>query len=427
MKNLKVEIEMNGEFVHVGNIVGNQQDDARFTYSKQYLNQKDAKAISLSLPLNNKNFTPNQTRNFFDGLLPEGFIRRSVAEELQVDVNDYLSILENLGSECIGAIRITSEDTKYAEPHFKKLTNQEIAELAKEGATASAKLVTKAHLSLTGASGKVGLYHDSESDEWYLPIGLSPSNYIVKQSHIRLKKIVTNEQLCLLTAQKLGIQIPESSIITSNGNNEEVLFTTKRYDRKITDQSKIIDGLKVPYRLHQEDFAQALGISSMKKYEKENEDYFLKCIELIRHNFTNSLEDTYKFWSLTIFNYLIGNTDNHIKNVSLLYGEDLTKIQLAPAYDIVCTMLYENSSEEMAFYIGGENNIKRITRNHFEIESKKDGLVPTMAMNSFDKMVNQFKEALEQSVKELTNVGYEDAREIGDLILKTGGIKNYLK
>lgn len=46
--------------------------------------------------------------------------------------------------------------------------------------------MTKAHLSLTGASGKVGLYYDTENSAWYLPVGTAPSTHIVKQSHIRL-------------------------------------------------------------------------------------------------------------------------------------------------------------------------------------------------------------------------------------------------
>ncbi|CCY58926.1 hipA-like N-terminal domain [Clostridium sp. CAG:632] len=57
--------------------------------------------------------------------------------------------------------------------------------------------------------------------------------HIVKQSHVRLKKIVANEQLSLLTAKHLGIEIPESFIVTTNRNDDEaVLFATKRYDRQ---------------------------------------------------------------------------------------------------------------------------------------------------------------------------------------------------
>ena len=71
----------------------------------------------------------------------------------------------------------------------------------------------RSHLSLTGASGKVGLYYDAAGKQWYLPKGTAPSTHIVKQSHIRLSGIVANEQLSLRTAYYCGIEIPDSFII----------------------------------------------------------------------------------------------------------------------------------------------------------------------------------------------------------------------
>ena len=76
-------------------------------------------------------------------------------------------------------------------------------------------------------------------------------------------------------------------------------------------------------------------------------------------------------WDICIFNFLIGNTDNHIKNVSLLYSEDLKSIRLAPAYDIVSTVIYESSTKDMAFSIGNEYNIDKIDRNSFRQEAGK--------------------------------------------------------
>ena len=210
MRNLIVEIEIDGESIYVGNIIGNDYQDACFKYSKEYLVFEKARPISISLPLKEEPFNSEATKNFFEGLLPEGFMRRSVAKWMQTDENDYLSILARLGSECLGAIKIVEKDGLKPAPHYIKLTDEEVKSLASEGTTESVQLVTKAHLSLTGASGKVGLYYNDLKNEWYLPVGEAPSTYIVKQSHIRLKKIVTNEQLCLLTAKKLGIDISES-------------------------------------------------------------------------------------------------------------------------------------------------------------------------------------------------------------------------
>lgn len=417
MRDLLIQIELNGENVYVGDIVGNDSKDACFTYAESYVNVPEHRSISISLPLMDRTFDAQATRNFFEGLLPEGFTRRCVAEWMHAEENDYLSILAGLGQECLGAIKVIDESIAEIKPEYRKLTNDEVKKLAKEGATESAELVTKSHLSLTGASGKVGLYYDGKY--WFLPVGEAPSTHIVKQSHIRLKRIVWNEQLCLLTAKKLGIEIPDSFIIhLGSAEDEDVLFATKRYDRKMNDNYRRLDGMPVPYRLHQEDFSQALGISSAEKYEKNNSGYLRKMFEVLRNYSVDPIADQMKLWDICVFNYLIGNTDNHIKNLSLIYSEDLKSIRLAPAYDIVSTMVYESSTEDMALSIGGTYCIRDITRESFEKEARNVGLGNKMAMKRFDTMVEKFPDALRSAANELSRQGFDEIEELCELILK---------
>ncbi len=426
MRKLSVQIEVNGSSVYVGDITGNDSNDACFSYGEEYATNPESRPISISLPLERKSFDNKSTRNFFEGLLPEGFTRRCVAEWMHTDENDYLSILEGLGNECLGAIKILDEKAEKIIPEYRKLTDSEVKSLAREGATESAQLVTKSHLSLTGASGKVGLYYDEKAHQWYLPVGEAPSTHIVKQSHVRLKRIVANEQLCLLTAKKLGIETPESFIINmGNSNDEDILFATKRYDRKINKTGKSINGLSVPYRLHQEDFAQALGIAASAKYEKNNEGYLKKLFDLLRNYSSDPMTDQIKLWDVCVFNYLVGNTDNHIKNLSLLYSEDLKSIRLAPVYDIISTMIYDSSTENMALSIGDIYQIDQITRNSFEKEAAFVGLGNKMAMKRFDMLVSGFESALESAKRELTEQGFEYMDTICDRILKKGGIKAF--
>lgn len=425
MKRLAVYIEINGKNQYVGEINGNDSNDACFTYAEEYLENPEHRAISIGLPLEKKSFQAQRTRNFFEGLLPEGFTRRCVAEWMHMDENDYLSILSGLGRECLGAVKILDKSDAELTPEYRELSAEEVYALASEGATESADLVVKSHLSLTGASGKVGLYFDEENKKWYLPIGEAPSTHIVKQSHVRLKKIVANEQLCLLTARHLGIDIPESFIVTTDGGNEEtILFATQRYDRKFVKDGRRINGFLVPRRLHQEDFAQALGIASTEKYEKNHEGYLKKIFDVIRSHSADPMADSLKLWDICVFNYLIGNTDNHIKNLSFLYGEDLKSVRLAPAYDIVSTMIYESSTENMALSIGGIYNIREIDRSSFENEASSVGLGTKMAMKRFDHLVNSFADALNQSKEELLRQGFVQAEEISEMIMKKGGISH---
>ena len=424
MKKLTVEIEIDGKSVYVGDIIGNDYNDACFTYAKDYLSSATAKAISISLPLTAKTYTADNTKNFFEGLLPEGFMRKSVAKWMRTDENDYLGILAGLGSECLGAIKIVDKSIENQTPGYIQLTTEEVKNLAREGTTESVQLITKAHLSLTGASGKVGLYYDEANDEWYLPMGEAPSTHIVKQSHIRLKKIVANEQLCLLTARNIGIDIPESFIINlGSANDEDVLFATRRYDRKLENSPNHLDGLIVPFRLHQEDFAQALGIAASNKYEKNNDGYMKKMFDVIRQHSSNPVADQMKLWDICIFNFLIGNTDNHIKNFSLLYSENLKYVRLAPAYDIISTMIYENSAEDMAMSIGGVYDINKIDRQAFERQARNVGLGSNMAMKRFDDMVLKFSDAINNAKLELQKQGYDGVEEIYNKILSNGGIK----
>ena len=127
-----------------------------------------------------------------------------------------------------------------------------------------------------------------------------------------------------------------------------------------------------------------------------------------------------------MFNYLIGNTDNHIKNLSLLYGEDLKTIRLAPAYDIVSTMIYESSTENMALSIDGKYNIYDITRDSFVKEAENVGLGSKIAMKRFDTLVSKFEKAMEGAKKELAEKGFAEVEIIGKQIFTKGGIKNYI-
>lgn len=427
MQRLAVQIEVKGAFKQVGEIVGTSSDDARFTYTESYLKDPESRAVSISMPLEQQSFSVESTRNFFEGLLPEGFTRRCVAEWLHRDEKDYLAILAGLGQECLGAIKIIDESRAVLPSKYKELTSEEVKKLAQEGATESAEMVTKSHLSLTGASGKVGLYYDEQKDKWYLPIGEAPSTHIVKQSHIRLKRIVANEQLCLLTAKNLGIEIPQSFIIKTESNEaEDVLFATKRYDRRMQSNGRKLNGMNIPYRLHQEDFLQALGIPASEKYEKDGGSYLSKMFGILRDYSASPIEDQLKLWDICVFNFLIGNTDNHIKNLSLLYGKDLKTIRLAPAYDIVSTMVYESSTENMALSIGGDYSIRKITEESFAKEATKAGLGVKMAMKRLDTLRKNFVEALNTGAQVLEEQGFEGTKDIAEQIMSCGGIRNYI-
>lgn len=411
MKKLDVYIQVNGEFVYVGDIVGRGYSDATFGYGDDYL-ASALRPISISLPLQKERFSKEQTYRYFEGLLPEGFARRSVAKWIETDELDYLTILEKLGSECLGAIRIG--DAKQ-EDSYELLSSSRIKGLASEGATESTKLLMETHLSLTGASGKVGLYYDEQSDKWYLPHGFNASTHILKQSHIRYKKMVVNELLCMRVAREMGIDVAKSSIMNlGSGRDEDVLYVTRRFDRVMPGDSS--HGMVSPYRLHQEDFGQALGIDAINKYEKVKQGYVGRMFDLVRNYSSKPVEDVLKLWDMIVFNYLIGNTDSHIKNYSLLYSAGLDQIRLAPAYDIISTKVYDGM-ENMTYYIGDERNIHSIGAEQFKMAADEARISQGVAMERYNHIARNIGEVISKVSAEMASEGFEDAVWVGEKIV----------
>ena len=444
MRRLSVYLERLGTPVYVGAIAGSSARDASFAYDPDYVVAPESVPLSLGLPLRREPFDPELTRLYFEGLLPEGFTRRCVAEWIRVPEDDYLSILARLGSECIGAVMVLEEDgaeSLAAESRFpdrrlfllpaagyRPLSTEEMAELAAEGASESAQLVTESHLSLAGATGKVGLYRDADGG-WFLPWGTAPSTHILKQSHVRLAGIVANELLCLRVARRCGINAADSFVVelgnvaAGQPSDRDVLFASERYDRRFGIDPAVLDGHPVPYRLHQEDFSQALGISHSMKYERDGCMYLRQMFELLRSQSTSPYQDRLALWDLTVFNCLIGNTDAHLKNVSLMYSADWDELRLAPAYDIVSTVFYPQCTDELAFAIGGVRRLGELDRAAFERAADQVSMGRVAAMRRLDDMVERFPEVLDDEARRLADEGFPVALTIWDAILERGCVK----
>ncbi len=125
---LVIKIEQNGKLIPAGTIEGNDRHDACFRYAEDYCEHRGV-PVSISLPLQKDAFSAEQTAAFFDGLLPEGFTRRSVAQWMHADENDYLSILHGLGKECLGAICV-QEECEEVTASYERVTEAQIRELA---------------------------------------------------------------------------------------------------------------------------------------------------------------------------------------------------------------------------------------------------------------------------------------------------------
>ena len=177
-------------------------------------------------------------------------------------------------------------------------------------------------------------------------------------------------------------------------------------------------------RLHQEDFAQALGIPGNRKYEGLGDGYLRKIFTLLRMVSENPMQDQLELLDLLIYDKLVGNTDNHIKNLSLLYNGDLSAARLAPAYDLVSTMIYKNTAAEMSIAIGGELRLDRISKQSFIDSDREIGLSRNLIQREYERLQSSLAGAIREVAGEMEKEGFLAAPEMAEKILGLSSAEN---
>lgn len=326
----------------------------RFRYSTAFLGSPGAAALSKSLPLRPEAYDEPGFKPYFDGLLPEGESRKDLAAALGIPEDDYLGMLALCGRECLGDVVVGPIDgAQRHAPSYAEVGREELAGLFSNVADMAASNAA-ARLSLAGTQEKVGLAHDPGcglGDGWLRPQGLSASTHILKTS--RLRDVPELEYLCMAAARACGIPTAETHLLDLG----RPVVASTRFDRVCTGDPRT-HGVE---RLHQEDLTQALGMPSGSKYAELEPSSARRIAALLRAASASPARDVAALARLACFNYLVGNCDNHLKNISLLYARDGGGIRLAPAYDLVSTTYFERFSRNMGMAIGGVRGIDDVT------------------------------------------------------------------
>lgn len=160
--------------------------------------------------------------------------------------------------------------------------------------------------------------------------------YILKPQNNFYPEMPENESLTMKMAELIGIEVPLSGMIYSSDG--KFTYFIKRFDRYGRNK-----------KLSVEDFAQLAGKSRETKYDYSME----KLVTLIDTFCTFPAIEKVKLFRLTIFNFLVGNEDMHLKNFSLITRDN--KVELSPAYDLLnTTIVVPRTQEEIALPIAGK-------------------------------------------------------------------------
>lgn len=325
-----------------------------FTYMDTWRIDSGCPPLSRSLPPGRDPLEGPAVLAFFGGLLPEGLVRRQVAANLGLSEDNDFALLGALGGDCAGALRLLAEgEPRPAAAAPAPLSESElaalVAELPRRPLLAGEDGV---RLSLAGAQSKLPLRWIG--GHYALSTFDAPSTHILKPESPNFPGLAAVEAFCLDLARRAGLRAARAEWLRAG---DRPCLRVERYDRELDPATGKVR------RIHQEDFCQALGVPSHRKYQQEGGPAASDVLDCIRDHSTAPVLDLSEFLDLLVFNVLIGNADAHGKNFAWVYSRG--ERRLAPAYDLVATTLWPELSSRMAMRVGQAKFLNEVTADHF--------------------------------------------------------------
>lgn len=325
--------------------------------------------------------------SFFGALLPEGQWRANLAREIGCADSDTVEMLARVGRDTIGALSIGVEQER-GEPEL--LDSMQVAAAIR---SASGYFAAGGGSSaLPGFQRKIALTRTSNG--WVRGHGNLPSTHIFKPEpdldNTDAHRLWLAESYMLDLGREIGVVKFASKIESFDGARALVI---ERYDR-------VSDGHGAMKRLHQEDFAQALGLAwvANAKFESSGAGASLsKMARLLDRDasaFGDEFAERSELLRYVTFNTAIGNTDAHAKNYALVRNEQ-GRSSLAPLYDPTPLAYNYDGRKELALFIGGQRLIDQVRADHLVAEAEAWGVPGDRARQIVSDTLRQLDEALQ--------------------------------
>ena len=128
------------------------------------------------------------------------------------------------------------------------------------------------------------------------------------------RDVIRGEVLAMQLAKKAGINAAPARVETINGKAVAIIT---RFDRTTK-------GARIPY----------LSAASLLQSTGREDHAYTELVEAILREGANPIEDIQELWRRLVFNFLICNTDDHLRNTAFLYDTRKRGWRLAPAFDL---------------------------------------------------------------------------------------------
>lgn len=347
---LDVHLEAAGD-APVGRLARLADRSMRFAYVRDDLPH----ALSLALPVREAPYGDTETRAFFGNLLFENEIREQTMARHGVEEGDVVGLLHHLGADCPGALSCAPRGAGPAKRPGVLAADYDVLG-AGDLERIAAMLSERRRLPdgvrdpspLAGVQGKIALVRLPDGG-FALPRESvkAPTTHVLKAPRRWEPGAMEDEHLTMtLMREAQPHPVAETELLDLGGVRA---LLVARFDRRV------VDGLV--HRLHQEDFAQALGLPAALKYERNGvpggpRAFCAAAMGEIVARTARPGDTRLALLDTTIARLMLGDTDNHAKNHALLYDGSATKPMLAPVYDVTPVLTDRTVTHEMAFRIG---------------------------------------------------------------------------
>lgn len=375
---------MNGERVAYWDYSSTKGHSLR--YEAAWLDSPLARPLSLSLPLSRgtDRFTGDVVEAYFDNLLPDSLvIRKRMASKFGADSTQPFALLEKIGRDCVGAVQLLAPDAPAPEVQridAEPLSDEDVERLldrtlANRGVGAPEQ--DDLRISIAGAQEKTALLrHDGR---WCRPLKATPTTHILKLPlgevggmRADFSTSVENEWLCAELVRAYGLPVAECDIATFG--RHKVLVVT-RFDRRFLGTWWA--------RLPQEDFCQAKGLPSEKKYEERGGPGMADILDTLRGS-EQAETDRANFLAIQLLFWLLAAPDGHAKNFSI-FLEPGGRFRLTPFYDVMSgwpiigrgPRRFQWQKVKMAMALRSQNahyRMAEIRRRHWNAAAKANAL-----------------------------------------------------
>lgn len=225
---------------------------------------------------------------------------------------------------CCGKTLSTPNETGWHKACIKRFfgtTELPEIDISNETLNLLAIETTNKGFTVPGVQKKLSLQLISDGSKPRLTLVNYPTGYILKPQVAEFEALPESEQLIMEMADMAGISTVPHALIKGSGG---LAYITKRVDRNLTK-----DNIEM---LAMEDFCQL----DLRLTEDKYRGSYERCAKIIKKYSSRIGIDITEFYIRLVFCFIVGNSDMHLKNCSLIEtAEGSQEYVLSPAYDLL--------------------------------------------------------------------------------------------